>query len=259
MEDSDFLESKMLFELLIKDGEHPFSGWDFSYINDRMVTAPLSWSYSAEILPHIRAVNSMLDMGTGGGEFLSKFYPFPNHTCATESYAPNFKIARDLLTPLGVNVFKIEGDENLPFTDEEFELVINRHESFSVKEVNRILATEGYFITQQIGGDNDQLLREILGYKKPSDYEHWSLDYEINELQENGFEVIKKKEAFPITRFFDVGAIVFYLYAIPWELPGFSVEKYRDKLWEIHTVIEDNGYIDVISSRFLVVARKLFE
>ena len=223
-----------------------------------MVTGPLTWSYSTEIIPYIRNAQSLLDMGTGGGEFLSRLTPFPPHTCATEAYDPNVLIAKKRLTPLGIQVVKIDDDDNLPFEDEEFELVINRHESFSVKEVRRVLKTNGFFITQQVGGDNDQLLKEMLGYKKESDYKHWTLDYEIKELQNNGFEVLKKKEAFPTTRFFDVGAVVFYLYAVPWQLPGFSVEKYRDKLWELHNVIEDNGYIDVISHRFFIKAKKLF-
>lgn len=257
MEDSSLLESKILFELLLKDGTSPFSGWDFSYIENRMVTAPLTWSYSTEILPHIRTVNSLLDMGTGGGEFLSRLAPFPSHTCATESYNPNFQIAKKRLNPLGIKVVKIDGDENLPFEDEEFELVINRHESFSVKEVYRILSSGGFFISQQVGGTNDQLLREILGSTRKSDYADWSLSYEIRELEQNGFTVLKKKESFPITRFYDVGAIVFYLNAIPWELPGFTVEKYRDRLWEVHNVIEDNGYLDVISHRFFFKAQKI--
>jgi len=174
----------------------------------------------------------------------------------TESYDPNVIIAKNRLNPLGINVVKIEGDDNLPFKDGEFELIINRHESFSISEVYRILSPRGYFISQQVGGKNNQLLREIMGSKNVSDYEHWNLDYEINELENNGFEVLKKKEAFPVTRIFDVGAIVFYFLAIPWELPGFTIEKYREKLWEIHNVIEDNGYIDVISHRFLFKAQK---
>ncbi len=36
---------------------------------------------------------------------------------------------------------------------------------------------------------------------------------------------------------YDVGAIVYYLKAVPWEIPDFSVEKYFDKLQEIHKLI----------------------
>jgi hypothetical protein len=37
-----------LFNFLIAEANHPFSGWDFSHISktDRMVDAPLTWSYA---------------------------------------------------------------------------------------------------------------------------------------------------------------------------------------------------------------------
>ncbi|MCG3259308.1 MAG: SAM-dependent methyltransferase, partial [Candidatus Heimdallarchaeota archaeon] len=107
--------SKEVFDLLVEEAQRPFLGWDFSYIKDRFVTAPLTWSYTIEILPVLRQVNSLLDMGTGGGEFLSMLQPFPEKTYATESYEPNVPIAKKRLEPLGVEVTQISGDENLPF------------------------------------------------------------------------------------------------------------------------------------------------
>jgi len=106
----------------------------------------------------IRNVDSLLDMGAGGGEFLASLMPLPIHTCATEGYEPNVSVARTLLQPLGVKVFRYEDDDNLPFDDEEFELIINRHESYSPKEVFRLLKPGGYFITQQVGVKNDSKL-----------------------------------------------------------------------------------------------------
>ena len=73
-----------LFDFLISEADHPFSGWDFSYISDRVVNAPLTWSYTSMLLPLIRKAESLLDIGTGGGEFLSSLVPLPKHTCATE-------------------------------------------------------------------------------------------------------------------------------------------------------------------------------
>lgn len=52
-------------------------------------------------------------------------------------------------------------------------------------------------------------------------------------------------ETTPIHCFFDAGAIVYYLKAIPWQVPDFSVEKYFDKVAEIHNRIEEQSYIDV--------------
>ena len=253
------MKDEDLFKFLISEAEHPFSGWDFSYIWGRVINAPLTWSYLSKILPLIRGVKSLLDMGTGGGEFLSSLEPLPKHTCATEGYEPNVDIAKNKLGPLGVKVVYCKNDEKLPFNDEEFELVINRHESYSPNEVFRVLKPEGLFITQQVGDKNDSKLRLILtGKEKLEDHIEWNLDYAVKELEMVGFHTLDNIEDITLTRIFDVGAIVFYLKAIPWELPGFSVEKYYDKLMKIHKQIADKGYLDLDSNchRFLIKAKK---
>ncbi len=58
------------------------------------------------------------------------------------------------------------------------------------------------------------------------------------------------------TRFYDVGAIVYYLKAISWQIPDFSVEKYFDRLEAIQAVIDKQEYIDFTRHRFLIVAQK---
>jgi SAM-dependent methyltransferase len=61
-------------------------------------------------------------------------------------------IAKERLEPLGVEVFQIENDNELPFANETFDFVLNKHESYSVSEVKRILRPDGLFLTQQVGG-----------------------------------------------------------------------------------------------------------
>jgi len=60
------MKNEELFKFLISEAEHSFSGWNFSYLSDRVVNGPLTWSYKSKILPMIRFVDSLLDMGTGG-------------------------------------------------------------------------------------------------------------------------------------------------------------------------------------------------
>ena len=59
------------FLSFLKHADKPFSGWDFSFIEDtgRMKSDLLSWSYGSMALSLIQDSESMLDMGTGGGEF----------------------------------------------------------------------------------------------------------------------------------------------------------------------------------------------
>ena len=194
-------------------------------------------------------------MGTGGGEFLvANFQPFPEHTCATEAYEPNIPIAKKRLEPLGVKVFQIEDESNLPFKDEEFELIINQHKSYDPKEVFRILKKGGEFVNKQVGEDNDKDLAEFLGATFKAG--EWNMNFAAKELEEVGFKVLEKYEAFPKVRFFDVGAIVYYCKIIPWSIPDFSVKKYKNKLFEIHDIILEKGFIEVKDSRFMIIAKK---
>ncbi|KAF6591680.1 SAM-dependent methyltransferase, partial [Paenibacillus sp. EKM208P] len=64
----------------------------------------MDWSYASKAFALIHSSKAMLDMGTGGGELLSRLRPFPEIVCATEAYAPNVPIAKARLEPLGVRV-----------------------------------------------------------------------------------------------------------------------------------------------------------
>jgi len=251
------ITSKEFFTLLLKDALHPFSGWDFSHVRSRMVMEPLTWSYHSEILPFVRTVETMLDMGTGGGEFLSSLQPLPKETFATEAYEPNVPIAKKKLEPIGVKVVQINEGDKLPFENKQFELIINRHESYSPAELHRILKPDGMFITQQVGWKDNLELNHRLEYPiEELEYLDWDLKKIVHELEDAGFNIIKKLEAFPITRCFDIGAIVFYLKVIPWQIPEFSIEKYEKNLWDMHQEILEEGYIDLTSHRLLILSEK---
>jgi hypothetical protein len=247
-----------LFEFYLTEVDQPFSGWDFSYITDteRVCATPLPWSYTSSAIKQFRTSESVLDMGTGGGEFLEALKPFPKKLSATEGYPPNLPIAKARLEPQGVIVKGFEDDHNLPFSNEEFQLVMNKHDSYSPTEVHRILNTTGSFITQQVGGEDMKELNRVLEAPLKTEYDHWNLDYAVLELETAGFHILEANEAFPSTRFYDIGAIIYYLKAIPWQIPDFSTDRYQSALYRLHEQIEKNGFIDFPSHRFLIHATK---
>jgi SAM-dependent methyltransferase len=254
-----FADKKKFFNFLINEAEHPISGWNFSYIRDRIVNDPLPWSYTSILIPLIRKSTSLLDMGTGGGDFLSSLIPLPKKTRATEAYAPSLSTAKKNLEPLGVEVYFLTDERKLPFDNDEFEVIINRHEFYDPDEVFRILKKGGLFITQQIGDRNDKKLRLILtGSEHLEGDTEWNLNYAIQELIKKGFHIIEKNEIVNNTRIFDVGAIVYYLKIISWDIPDFTVQKYFDKLWEIHKQIVKKNYMELKNNnhRFLIIAEK---
>ena len=77
-----------------------------------------------------------------------KIHMLPKHMCLTMS------CVKKVLSP-GITVVKTHADDRLPFENNFFDVVITRHESFDLSEVNRVLKQGGRFITQQVGGKND--------------------------------------------------------------------------------------------------------
>jgi len=194
-------------------------------------------------------------MGTGGGEFLSKLAPFPPLTVATEGWELNLPVAQKRLEPLGIQVHFYEDDAKLPFADETFDLIINRHESYDAQEVYRILKKGGNFITQQVGRYNDADLNELITGVRPDD-KSWTVANAAQEFIDNGFKIVQTEEAFIDSTFKDIGAVVFYLKVIEWAIPDFAVHKYITPLAELHNRIEHEGSITVKAHRYNLQAQK---
>jgi len=138
-----------------REEQQPFSGWDFSYLDERMHEEQPPWSYLSRAADLMRRSSSVIDLDTGGGErFLELREYWPGKVVATEEYPPNFLLATERLTPLGVQVvdIRLTDHDPMPFADGDFDLVLNRHAAFNASEVARILAPGGTFLTQQVHG-----------------------------------------------------------------------------------------------------------
>lgn len=253
----------MDFDDLVRQAEaQELVGWDFSWLNLRTVEEPLPWDYRALVLERLHAngkprVHALLDMDTGGGEFLSRLAPYPAVTWATEGYPPNVPLARARLEPLGVKVTDISGNAaGLPFNDASFDLIINRHGDFNALEIQRLLRTNGRFLTQQVGGENCIDLNRALQDQVEHIYSGWSLDSALKQVQETGLRVLQALEVFPRWTFKDIAGVVFYLKAIPWQIIDFSVDRFQPQLYRIHQDIERTGGFTVREHRFLLELTK---
>lgn len=236
--------------------DYAFQGWDFSHIGGRWQSEPLPWDYREVVLSHLKKQDILLDIGTGGGEFLLALeHPYAQ-TSITEAYPPNVGLCKKNLAPLGIRVAQTYGDSKLPFENESFDIAINRHDSFAPAEVWRVLKNGGYFITQQVGGKNNVDLSYRLCKGFTPQYPNHTLQSNMNELRALGFEVLRAEEAFPALRTFDTGALVYFAKIIPWEFPDFSVDGSFDSLCDCQREIEKNGFIQSTEHRFLIVAQK---
>jgi SAM-dependent methyltransferase len=281
------------FEQLVAEAQAaPFTGWDFSWLNGRSRTLPLPWDYRAVLAQHAARADAMLDMGTGGGEFLSRLEPRPQHTVAVEGWPPNVEVAASRLRPLGIPVIHYEGapdndaqedDEpadnepghpasdaaksggprchpghpgqhlgSLPFRHSAFPLVANRHESFRAAEVARVLVPGGTFVTQQVDADWHLDFYALLGLEPPAAVSSW-LPLARRQVERAGLVIGTAQGANEQQQFDDVGALVYYLRVVSWSVPGYRLDRCRDRLRELHET-SAAWPVTIRQRRFLLIA-----
>ena len=226
------------------------TGWEFAWLDGRAVGSDPSWSYPGLTRPLLRRAGSMLDLDTGGGELLAELAPLPGHTVAVESWAPNVAVARDRLTPFGVSVVT-----ELPGGEEEFDLVLSRHGRLPAEDIARLLRRGGTLLTQQVGSDDLADLNAELGAPPP--YPHdWTAETAVAALRTAGLEVTDMREERPPLTFRDIGALVYQLRAVPWQVRDFSLRKYDRALRRIDAMIRTYGQFTVTAHRFLIQASR---
>lgn len=76
------------------------------------------------------------------------------------------------------------------------------------------------------------------------------------ELEEAGFDIIEFKEWYGTMHFTDVGAIVYYLKAVPWTVPGFSVATHQQYLQQLQSGLDRGEPLAFEIGTFLIEARK---
>ena len=237
--------------------QQPFTGWDFSYLDGRMVEEHPPWSYPARARVLLRQSTAVLDMGTGGGERLLELRDdWPEKVVVTEDYTPNVKLAGERLGPLGVTVIRVALTRVglMPFESGEFDLVLNRHSGLNCAEVARILAPGGTFLTQQVHGLWAQDLLAEFDAAPP--WPDATLEYYLPRLEAAGLSIETAEEWLGRLTFHDVGAVVYYLKAVPWLVPAFSVETHTDNLMRLNERLQREGELVFQARKLLIEARK---
>lgn len=232
-------------------------GWEFSHLENRYEVSPLPWDYRERVREFLRPGVRLLDMGTGGGELLLTLRHPYELTSVTEGWAPNVELCRKRLEPLGITVREYDSERGgpMPFDDNSFDLVLNRHESYDLTEVRRVLKKNGFFLTQQVGGENNLPLIQQLCSGFPGNYVGFNLENELPKFRNAGFRVMRSDQAYLEGRFLDVGALVFQASVTPWEFPGFSVDNCQEVLFRFQDMVEKQGFVPTLEHRFLIVAK----
>ena len=246
-----------LIDFWKSEEQQPFEGWDFSYVQGRMIedAPPLSYYSLASVL--MKSSASVLDMGTGGGEFLLTLKKhWPERVVVTEEYPPNLKLARDRLIPHGVEIIeaKLNSSDAMPFGDGEFDLILNRHSDLNPTEVGRILSPGGTFLMHQVHGLWAEDL--LAAFDKQPPWPFATPVFYARKLRNASLMLERVEEWTGRLSFTDVGAIVYYLKAVPWYVPGFSVETHLSYLLGLQNRLEHEKELVFEAREYLIEARK---
>lgn len=231
-------------------------GWDFSHIEGRYIQQNPPWDYKSIIFSYLKRNNTLLDIDTGGGEFLLSLNHSHSLTSATEGYSPNVELCKKVLLPLGINFRESNNYSNLPFENDTFDIIINRHGNYDVNEIHRILKPNGIFITQQVGEDNDREFIKLLLPDTKKTFNGANLCTQKHLFMKNGFSILQSSEAFCPMKFYDIGALVWFAKIIEWEFPNFSVDTCFKRLLKAQEILNEKGFVSGTAHRYLIVAKK---
>jgi SAM-dependent methyltransferase len=252
--------------LLAEAAAVPVEGWDFSWFDGRATERRPSWGFSGLLASRMATARAVLDLQTGGGEVLAAAFAGlsgrPSSVAATESWPPNLVIARHNLGPLGVEVIDVADAADLPFPDASVDLVTSRHPVLNRwDEIARVLVSGGTFLSQQVGaGTVSELAEALTGPREkadePAPVDERTPQRAASAAEAAGLTVLDLRAEALRMEFFDIATVVVFLRKVVWTVPGFTVERYREQLWQVHRLILAEGRFVAHSQRFLIEASK---
>ena len=142
----------------------------------------------------------------------------------------------------------------MPFIDGEFDLVLNRHSAFNPHEVARILGPGGTFLTQQVHGLWAYDL--MAAFDTEPQWPESTPEKYVPQLEASGLTIVNVEEWSGKLSFTDVGAIVYFLKAVPWLVEGFSVETHLKYLFKLQHRLDSSDGLAFISRKYLIEASK---
>ena len=249
--------SRSFEELVAEADSASVDGWDFCWLDGRATEERPSWGYQRLMSQRLATVSAALDIQTGGGEVLAGAATFPPTMAAVEPWPPNAALATKRLHPRGVVVVAIPNEPPLPFSGEAFDLVTSRHpNTVWWAEIARVLRPGGTYLAQHVGPASVSELIEYFIGPQPEVWARREPDTEAAQARAAGLQVVDMPMERLRQEYFDIGAVIYFLRKVIWAVPDFTVDRYHEKLQELHERIVAEGAFVAHSTRILVEVRK---
>jgi len=251
------MDDEQLRQAWLAEEAATVAGRGLSHLDGRWEGAEPPWNYDGSARELIGTAQALLDIGAGDGRpLLALLSRQPPSVVATERSAPSFEQAARRLGERGIQVFRVEPslDQKLPFASGAFDLALSRNSVFNVAEVRRVLRPSGVLLTQQGDGHNPWDLASA--FETVDLLPFFGRDYFSRLVESVGLHIERTDAWEGELRFGDVGAIVYFLNAMPWVVPNFSVERFFPQLLKLEQQLATQHRLVFHQRLFLIQARK---
>lgn len=231
-------------------------GWDFS----RMSTErdPVPWDFADICARYIRPGDTVLDIGTGGGERLISLAGSYASAVGVDPDAAMIRQAKENAAGIPNLQFLEMAAESLYLPTGTFDVVLTRHAPTSVPELDRVTRPGGLFLCQQVGARNMENIRLAFGTGSGTHYEDDERN-RVAELVAREWRVLAQATYDVDYWVKDLPSLLFWLKAITGakEVPAdFSIDRHASVINALVAGYATPGGLRTNEHRTLLIARK---
>lgn len=233
------------------------NGWDFSKLQCRVEgTAANVYGEVAKIC---KRSDLLLDIGTGGGEAILAIREAALLLVGIDQSSGMMEAAAAKLQRSGApNVRFVQMDaEQLDFPERFFNIVSCRHSEFNAREIARVLAEGGSFLTQQVAERDKENLKQAFGRGQSYGHDDGELmRHYVRDLTDAGFTDIRAEE-YDVTEYYGSAEDLIFLLKHTPIIPDFG--RHAQDFEILRRFVEQNRCeqgIRTNARRFMIWARK---
>lgn len=226
-----------------KDYYNNLGNWDFDSLNVKSEKLT-NWNFYEEIRKNVNERSLCLDLGTGGGEKVLKYYPKVGFLIATD-------FSKNMIKTAKLNLKKCEQsigfDQNIRFIQMDnlkmnfpkglFDLISARHTVIDAKKIYECLKDNGILIIEGIDQKDCWELKEVFGrgqaYKDSTSISE--IDYQ--NIKEAGFRKIERIEIYENEYYESELELIDFLQLVP-ILDEVSENENENNNWNYSKTIE---------------------
>lgn len=169
--------------------------WEFDQIKYK-TEKQTSWNFYEKIKEYTTKDSICLDLGTGGGEKVLKYYPDVAKIYATDFSREMINTAKENLKLYPErNVEFIQMDNlKMTFEDETFDLISARHTVIDAKQIYKVLKTNGVLVIEGVDQKDCWELKTLFGRGQAFNDKNPISKIDYKALKDAGFSKIELVE-----------------------------------------------------------------